>query len=91
MVRNWRVREGEIDIVARYGLTLVICEVKTRSSDAFGLPVEAITAVKQRRLRKLAGIFLAANPQPRCAVRFDVASVKPGAQAPEVEVIEAAF
>ena len=38
LARNWRCREGEIDIVARDGTTLVICEVKTRSSMAFGRP-----------------------------------------------------
>ncbi len=91
VARNWRVRGGEIDIVARRGRVLVICEVKTRSSSAFGLPVEAITRAKQLRLRKLAGLFLEAQPQPGCGVRFDVASVMPGAAGPKVEIIEAAF
>ncbi len=91
VVRNWRVKAGEIDIVARIGKTLVICEVKTRSSNAFGLPVEAITRTKQLRLRKLAGLFLSDQPQSGCSVRFDVASVTPGAHAPNVEILEAAF
>jgi putative endonuclease len=57
--RNWRCREGELDIVARDGTELVVCEVKTRSSIAFGTPVEAVTPVKAARLRRLAGRWLA--------------------------------
>ena len=44
--RNWRCREGELDIVARDGDTLVFVEVKTRSSSAFGLPAGAVSARK---------------------------------------------
>lgn len=91
VARNWRVREGEIDIVATQARTLVVCEVKTRSSSAFGIPAESVTASKQARLRKLALLFLAAHPQPGTQLRFDVVSVMPGAHGPKVEVIEAAF
>jgi putative endonuclease len=62
--RNWRVREGEVDLVARRGSMIVFCEVKTRSSDRFGVPVESVTATKQRRLRTLAG-RLAVHPAQR--------------------------
>ena len=52
--RNWRCREGELDlIVARPG-ELVFCEVKTRRGTAFGAPFEAVTNAKQRRIRTLA-------------------------------------
>src|ERR1700691_3807011 len=51
--RNWRCAAGEIDIVAREGDVVVICEVKTRSSTTFGAPQEAITPVKAARLRQL--------------------------------------
>ena len=91
VARNWRVRDGEIDIVARHNRTLVFCEVKTRSSDRFGTPAEAISHTKQMRLRRLAVQFLKASPQPGCALRFDVAAVKPGAHAPHVEIVENAF
>ncbi|MGL5857419.1 MAG: YraN family protein [Angustibacter sp.] len=55
LARNWRCELGEIDIVARDGDCLVICEVKTRRSGACGHPLDAITASKAARLRRLAG------------------------------------
>jgi putative endonuclease len=57
--RNWRCDQGEIDIVAMDGACLVIVEVKTRRTLAYGSPVEAVTAVKAARLRRLAGCWLA--------------------------------
>jgi putative endonuclease len=90
--RNWRVREGEIDLVVRRGSTLVFCEVKTRRSTAFGAPVEAVTFTKQRRLRGLALRWLAAHDTHAVDLRFDVASVMvDGRHAPVIDVIEAAF
>src|SRR3954469_1570506 len=52
--RNWRCREGEIDVVARDGAQLVVCEVKTRTGVGFGTPLDAVTPVKLTRLRRLA-------------------------------------
>jgi putative endonuclease len=90
--RNWRVREGEIDLVARRNSTIVFCEVKTRRGDAFGSPAEAVTPRKQARLRKLAVRWLAENGARADVLRFDVASVKPdGRGAWIVDVLEAAF
>lgn len=57
--RNWRCDQGEIDIVAMDKSCLVIVEVKTRRSLSFGSPVEAVTAVKAARLRRLAGCWMA--------------------------------
>ncbi|MEP7035270.1 MAG: YraN family protein [Dermatophilaceae bacterium] len=57
--RNWRCDQGEIDIVAMDDTCLVIVEVKTRTRALFGSPVEAVTAVKAARLRRLAGCWLA--------------------------------
>jgi putative endonuclease len=87
--RNWRVPDGEIDLVARRGPMLVFCEVKTRGGDRFGTAAESVTPAKQRRLRRLASIYLRATPlSPRPdVVRFDVACVA----GREVEVIEQAF
>ena len=91
LARNWRVRAGELDIVARRASTVAVCEVKARSHTRFGAPVEAITRTKQLRIRRLAAAFLAEHPQPGCSVRFDVASVTPGGRGPRVEVLEAVF
>lgn len=74
LARNWRRREGEIDIVARDGHTVVFCEVKTRSSAACGVPAEAVTPAKARRLRRLAVLWLTEHPGA-ADVRFDVVSV----------------
>lgn len=91
--RNWRVHDGEIDLVVAHGGTVVFCEVKTRRSGAFGAPVEAVTAPKARRLRALARRWLAERPGPAAyeRVRFDVASVVPGAEGWVVDVLEDAF
>ena len=51
--RNWRCREGEIDILARDAGTLVVCEVKTRRGLEFGAPLEAVTRQTAARLRRL--------------------------------------
>jgi len=56
--RNWRCDQGEIDIVAVDDQCLVIVEVKTRRSLAFGSPVEAVTVLKAARLRRLASCWL---------------------------------
>lgn len=91
--RNWRVREGELDLVllAPDG-AVVFCEVKTRSSDRFGSPLEAVTPIKQRRLRTLAALWLSAHEGRGGEVRFDVAAVVLSASGePEVEVVQAGF
>ncbi len=85
--RNWRCRAGELDLILRRGRTFVFCEVKTRSSDAFGAPVEAVTRNKQVRLRHLAARWLEDAPLRPREIRFDVASVLAG----RIEVLEGAF
>ncbi len=93
IARNWRCREGEIDIVATDGIDrVVICEVKTRSGVGFGSPAEAVTRVKRRRLRRLAQLYLADHLNRWVAVRFDVIGVLclPGLP-PTVEHVRAAF
>ena len=89
--RNWRIREGELDLVVRRSGVVVFCEVKTRRGDAFGLPVEAVTARKQQRLRMLAGRWLGSHDARADVLRFDVASVRPDGRGWAVEVIENAF
>ncbi len=73
--RNWRCRQGELDIVARDGDALVFCEVKTRRGTGYGHPVEAVTAAKQKRLRLLAQRWLAAHDEHAPDLRFDVVGV----------------
>jgi putative endonuclease len=90
--RNWRVREGELDLVVRDAGTIVFCEVKTRRGDAFGLPAEAVTVRKQQRVRLLAGRWLAAHDTSAPNLRFDVAAVGPdGRGGWNVDVIPEAF
>jgi putative endonuclease len=90
--RNWRCRDGELDLVVMRGDTLAFCEVKTRASTRFGTPVEAVTATKQRRLRMLAARWLADHNTRRRVLRFDVASVTRGSDSQlAVEVLEGAF
>ena len=90
--RNWRVREGEIDLIMRRGRLLVFCEVKTRRGDAFGSPFDAVTARKQQRLRGLALRWLADHGAGRSPIRFDVAAVRVGADGrADIEVRFAAF
>ena len=88
VVRHWRCREGELDLVVRRGRVYVFCEVKTRTSDAFGAPQEAVTRAKQTRIRHLAARWLNEGaPVSAVGIRFDVASVLAG----RVEVLEGAF
>ncbi|MEY2458314.1 MAG: putative endonuclease [Acidimicrobiaceae bacterium] len=87
VARNWQCREGELDLVVRRNRTIVFCEVKTRATDAFGSPAEAVNHLKRQRLRVLAGKWLEEYPVPMREIRFDVVSVV----GTDVEVIEGAF
>jgi putative endonuclease len=79
--RNWRCDLGEVDIVARDGGCLVVCEVKTRRSTTFGQPIEAVDHRKLARLRRLAAAWLSecrARGEPLhniTGVRVDVVGV----------------
>ena len=73
--RNYRCRGGELDIVCERNGVLVFCEVKTRTSSHFGLPEEAVTIQKRRRLRKLALEYLQRERRRARTLRFDVISV----------------
>jgi putative endonuclease len=85
--RNWRCRDGELDLVLRNGRQVVFCEVKHRTGLGFGTPAEAITREKKQRIRFLAARWLQdAKPRP-AEIRFDVAAVLDG----EIEVLEGAF
>ena len=80
LARNWRCRYGELDVIAvDPGTdTVVFVEVKTRTGDGYGGLEQAVTPQKARRLRRLAGIWLAAQDRRWAAVRIDVIGVRIG-------------
>ncbi len=73
--RNWRCSEGEIDIVLRDGSTLVVCEVKTRTSEVAGTPHEAITDAKLARLKRLGERWAAEREIRPDGIRIDLVAV----------------
>lgn len=73
--RNWRCELGEIDIVARDGAALVVCEVKTRRGLNYGSPLESITYRKLTTLRRLLGRWLQEHEMQPREVRIDVVAV----------------
>lgn len=73
--RNYRCSDGELDIVAADQRVLVACEVKTRSSVAYGTPLEAVTVSKLRRLRRLAVHWVRAHGLLFDGIRVDVIGV----------------
>ena len=87
--RNWRCRYGELDVVAADGRVLVFVEVKTRTGDQFGGAVAAVTPAKVRRLRRLAGLWLAEHHDAWAAVRLDVVAITIGhRRTPEITHVQ---
>ena len=92
VARNWRCREGEIDLVAAGPGLLVFCEVKARRGHGYGSPAAAVTPAKQARLRRLAAAYLATVPAAPRSVRFDVVAVTcTRGYRPVVEHLKGAF
>jgi putative endonuclease len=92
LTRNWRCRYGELDIIAADDgtRTAVFIEVKTRTSDQFGGVAQAVTPEKVRRLRRLAGLWLAGQDRNWTAVRIDVIGVRIGRRRiPEITHLQA--
>ena len=89
--RNYRCPLGEIDIIAQDGDCLVFCEVKTRSSDTYGLPQEAVAWTKQQKIAKVASWYLG-NQEITRDIRFDVLAITTSIGGrPEIEWLPAAF
>lgn len=82
--RNWRGAVGELDLVAQRDSLIVVCEVKTRASLAYGHPFEAINPAKLRRLRQLAVQWLHEHDLRGVALRLDVV----GIVGTQLEIIE---
>jgi putative endonuclease len=88
VARNWRDGpRGELDLIVRRGDEIVVCEVKSRASNRFGTPAEAVDWRKQRRIRQLTAQWLREYDAGWVQVRFDVAEVV----GTDVRLIEAAF
>jgi putative endonuclease len=85
--RNWRCRQGELDLIVRRGAEVVFCEVKSRSTTMFGAPAEAVTHDKRQRIRHLAARWIQDSPVRPAQIRFDVAAVLGN----ELEIFEGAF
>jgi putative endonuclease len=91
VVRNFRCRAGEIDLVALDGDTVVFLEVRSRTGDRRGTPLESVDWRKQARVGRVARHFLAARGWHERAARFDVVGVRFDAEPPAVEHVRAAF
>ncbi len=76
VARNWRCREGEVDLVARDGADWVFVEVRTRRLGEGPSPEESLTRTKQQRLLRLAEVFLQAHGLQEVAWRVDVVAVE---------------
>jgi putative endonuclease len=87
VARNWRCRDGELDLILRRGPEVVFCEVKARATTMFGSPAEAVNHDKRQRIRHLAARWIADSKIRPAQIRFDVAAVL----GDELEVIEGAF
>ncbi|MGN1373636.1 MAG: YraN family protein [Candidatus Coproplasma sp.] len=87
--RNFKCKAGEIDIIAQKGDVIAFAEVKTRTTDTFGEPCEAVDLTRQRRYCNAAEQFLRLNaiPLDDYVLRFDIIEVKNG----EINHIENAF
>jgi putative endonuclease len=91
VARRYRRRGGEIDIIALDGATLVFVEVKARGGRGYGLAVEAVTALKQRRLAAVALDYLVRHHLHNCPCRFDVVAIQLTSEGPEIELFQNAF
>ena len=91
--RNFRTREGEIDLIARDGEVLCFVEVKGRGNRAFGSPAEAVTLEKQRRIARAAAAYLLRFRGEPPACRFDVVGIDAAAADPasRVAILRGAF
>lgn len=93
VARGDRSKRGELDLVAVDGRTVVFIEVKTRRAEDYGHPTDTVDADKQRRLTRLAVIYLKRHGLLEHSARFDVVAVTwpDGARRPTIEHYPNAF
>jgi putative endonuclease len=91
LVRGYRSRAGEIDIIARHRDEIVFVEVKARTGEAFGGGAAAVTPWKQRRIAQMAVDYLARHRLHDRPCRFDVVTIDVDEAPPRVVVYEHAF
>ena len=89
--RNWRTREGELDIVAESADTVCFVEVRMRTSGAWGDPSSTVSRAKQQRVVRAALRYLQRRPAGRRMIRFDVMSVVGQGDEAVVEHLPGAF
>ncbi len=89
--KNYRCRIGEVDVIAKKGKRIAFIEVKTRSSDRYGTPSEAVHAQKQKKMARLAEWYLKEKKIIQAPVSFDVVEVKWDLKSPQIRLIENAF
>jgi len=89
--RNYRVKLGEVDIIAEDKDVVCFIEVKTRLSNRFGLGKEAVSEAKQRKIAKVALSFLRERKALNKKARFDVVSVDCSAFKAKLDLIKNAF
>lgn len=76
IAKNFNTRYGEIDLVSKKGDRFIFIEVKTRANRKYGIPEEAVTSLKQRRLVRAAEIFLSANHLENVDWQIDVLAIE---------------
>ena len=91
IARNYRIRTGEVDLIARHGTYLVFIEVKTRKSHTYGHGRESVTPHKQRQIIRTALHYAARHGWVDRDMRFDVVEVVINGGTVEIEHIENAF
>ncbi|MCG6880225.1 MAG: YraN family protein [Deltaproteobacteria bacterium] len=91
IVKNYRCRLGEVDLVARDGDVLVFIEIKTRKGRSIGFAKEAVNLRKQKQLSKVALNYMKQNNCNDVSARFDVVAVAMESGYPRIEVIKNAF
>lgn len=89
--RNFRTRSGELDFVAEENGVVCFVEVKGRRGKGFGLPAEAVTGEKRRRIFRTAEAWLARERRGNVPCRFDVVSILEADGTPRVEILRDAF